>query len=381
MSGWRRLLEEESEHQWLSFAAFTVLVIIGALLIDSSNELSGIHEGGQMNVEGTIIDSAGEAILYQAENGTQVSLNGISESAVYATCLVEHGHITFACLGQEGLIWFTEDDHPEDWGWIPMNLGHDIIASQLSPNDLNQMLIITQEGTANSIAAIEIEGGGASNSTNHEGNMHLDAVTPTEDGWLVGGSWQAPANWLVSNPASPPMFELILSVQWDGTTNSPTTEIVHMGDEGHIHGIFATKDGYIATGTADTISITDNAVTSLGISSFAAVSDNNQDVWLFGSLGSTSVVIISDGESSIEKLPEPLAILPMYVTCDIDGIISIHGVDVEDSPSALSIDSNARSSFTSMRGIIDLGFILVSILILAMMGWNIADAIRKSEVF
>jgi hypothetical protein len=154
-----------------------------------------------------------------------------------------------------------------------------------------------------------------------------------------------------------------------------------MGNEGAIHGLFATNEGYIATGTSDSISITDGEVTSLGISSYAAVGDNNGDVWLFGGIGSNTVVIISDSEISIEKLPEPLGILPSYVTCDEDGMISIHGTDNSDNPSALSIDSNARNSFTSLRGILDLGFMLVSILIFSIMGWNIFEAIRKGEVF
>ena len=210
--------------------------------------------------------------------------------------------------------------------------------------------------------------------------MHLDVITPVEGGWLVGGSWQAPANWLGSNPTSPPMFELVLSVTWDGT-NAPSIEIIHMGNEGVIHGIFATDNGFIATGTADSISIEDGKVESLGMSSYAAVGDNNGDVWLFGGIGSTTVAIISDGEFSIEKLPEPMKILPTYAVCDDDGLISVHGSDYSDNPSAISIDSNARSSFTSLRGILDLGFILVSILIISIMGWNIFEAVRKGEVF
>ena len=74
MSAWRRLLEEESEHQWLSFVAFTVIIISGAVLIEWSNELSGVHEGGQLNVDGQIVDSAGNAILYETENGINISL-------------------------------------------------------------------------------------------------------------------------------------------------------------------------------------------------------------------------------------------------------------------------------------------------------------------
>ena len=379
MSAWRRLLEEESEHQWLSFAVFTFFIITGAVLIDWSSELSGVHDGGKMAAEGAIHDSAGDAILYQSESGMTVSLHGNSAQAQGATCLVQHGHITFACLGEEGEISFSEEDDPEELGWLPMSLGRDIIASQLSPNDQNQMLIIIQDGTTSSIAAMDITGN-ASPTTNLEGSLHLQAVIPTEEGWLVGGSWQAPSNWLGSNPASPPMFELILSVQWDGI-NAPSTKIVHMGDQGRIHGIFATDDGYIATGTSDAIAITNGVGTSLGMSSVAAVGDLNGNVWLFGALGSTTVAIISDEGISIEKLPSPLEIIPTHVSCDDNGLISIYGVDAKDEPTAMSIDSNVRYSFTSLRGLIDLGFILISILILGMMGWNISDAIRKGEIF
>ena len=154
-----------------------------------------------------------------------------------------------------------------------------------------------------------------------------------------------------------------------------------MGNEGVIHSIFSTDEGYIATGTADTISIIDGKISSLGMSSYSAVGDQNGNVWLFGGIGSKTVAIISAEEISVEKLPQPLEIIPTYAFCDDSGMISVHGSDSSDNPSAFSIDSNARSSFTSLRGILDLGFILVSILIISIMGWNIADAIRKGEVF
>jgi hypothetical protein len=210
--------------------------------------------------------------------------------------------------------------------------------------------------------------------------MHLDTMIATSDGWLVGGSWQAPANWLGSNPASPPMFELVLSVTWDGIT-APSIDIVHMGDEGNIHGIFEVEDGFIATGTADTIQIKNGEVTSMGMSSFAAVADNNHNVWLFGSIGSSTVAVISDEDVQVEKLPEPLKFVPTHISCDEDGMISVHGINGDESPGAISIDSNARSSFTSLRGILDLGFILVTLMIMSIMAWNVTDAIRKGQVF
>lgn len=381
MSGWRRLLEEESEHQWLSFAAFSVIVIIGAVLIDWSSELSGVHDGSTLDVDGIILDSAGDSILYQTNEGIRISHNDMENNAQYATCLVEYGEVTLACLGTEGMLGFIGDGSPDcDQEWCQFDIGENITATQVSGNGL-ALLMVVQDGTSDSLAAIWY---GENNPqpvlSQHEGIMHLDVITPNEDGWLVGGSWQAPANWLGSNPTSPPMFELVLSVTWDGT-NAPSIEIIHMGDEGVIHGIFATDNGFIATGTADSISIEDGNVESLGMSSYAAAGDNNGDVWLFGGIGSTTLAIISDGEFSIEKLPEPMKILPTYAICDDDGLISVHGSDYSDNPSAISIDSNARSSFTSLRGILDLGFILVSILIISIMGWNIFEAVRKGEVF
>ena len=127
------------------------------------------------------------------------------------------------------------------------------------------ILMVVQDGTSDALAAIWF---GESNpepvTSDHEGNMHLDVILPTEEGWLVGDPWQAPANWLGSNPTSPPMYELILHVTWDGV-NAPAIEIVHMGNEGAIHGLFATDEGFIATGTSRYISIIDDEITSLGM--------------------------------------------------------------------------------------------------------------------
>jgi len=381
MSGWRRLLEEESEHQWLSFAVFSAIVIIGAVLIDWSSDLSGVHDGSTLEVDGIVMDSAGDSILYQTDEGIRVTYNDNENNAQYATCLEEYRGMTLACLGNEGMLGFIGDGSDDcDGTWCQFSIGENITATQVSGNGL-AILMVVQDGTSDALAAIWFgEANPEPMISDHEGNMHLDVILPTEDGWMVGGSWQAPANWLGSNPTSPPMYELILHVTWDGV-NAPAIEIVHMGNEGAIHGLFATDEGVIATGTSDTVSIIDDEITSLGMSSYAAVGDNNGDVWLFGGIGSSTVAIISGTEISVERLPEPLEILPTYVTCDEDGMISIHGTDNSDSPSALSIDSNARQSFTSLRGILDLSFMLVSILIFSIMGWNIFEAIRKGEVF
>ena len=44
-SGWRKLLEEESEHQWLAIGLFFVFIIIGGFLIGGTNSLEGMVLG------------------------------------------------------------------------------------------------------------------------------------------------------------------------------------------------------------------------------------------------------------------------------------------------------------------------------------------------
>ena len=381
MSGWRRLLEEESEHQWLSFALFTIIVIIGAILIDWSSDLSGVHEGSALEVNGLVLDSTEDSVLYQTEDGTLIKYKDTEENSQYATCLEEYRGMTLACLGTEGMLAYIGDGGPDcDTEWCQFSIGDNLTVTEVSGNGLALMLIV-QDGTSNSLAAIWY---GDSNPqpvvTQYEETMHLDVIIPTDDGWLIGGSWQAPPNWLGSNPTSPPKYELVIEAEWDGI-GAPSIEIVYMGNEGSIHGIFSTDSGYVATGTSDTILISDGEIKSLGISSHTAAVDNNDNVWLFGGLGSTTVAVLSGSEITLEKLPEPLDILPTYATCDSDGMISVHGSDSYDESSAFSIDSNARTSFTSLRGILDLGFILVSLMILSIMAWNVTDAIRKGKVF
>ncbi|MGB1571107.1 MAG: hypothetical protein ACPHAT_00215 [Candidatus Poseidoniaceae archaeon] len=381
MSGWRRLLEEESEHQWLSFAVFSIIVIIGSILIDWSSDLSGVQEGSSLGVNGLVMDSTDDSVLYQSEDGNIINYKGHENSAQYATCLEEYEDLTLACLGTEGMVAFIGDGGPEcDTEWCQFSIGENLTASQISGNGL-ALLLIVQDGTSDSLAAIWY---GDSNPqpvvSEFEETMYLETIIPTDEGWLIGGSWQAPPNWLGSNPASPPKYELIIKATWDGIA-APAIEVVHVGGEGVIHGLFESEDGYLATGTSDTYLISETSVEAIGLSSRVATDDNNGNVWLFGDIGSKTVAIVSGNEITVEKLPEPLKIVPAYATCDEDGMISVHGSDYNDEVSAFSIDSNARTSFTSLRGILDLGFILVSLLILSIMGWNISDAIRKGEVF
>ena len=149
-----------------------------------------------------------------------------------------------------------EDDC--DTEWCQFSIGENITATQVSGNDL-ALLLVVQDGTSDSLAAIWF-GDSEPNPivTDHDDNMFLDVVIPqTKDGLSAAHGKHQP-NWLGSNPASPPKYELVLEVTWDGV-GAPAIEIFTWV-QGTIHGLFATDDGFLATGTSDTISITESDV-------------------------------------------------------------------------------------------------------------------------
>jgi len=380
MSRWRDFIEEESEHQWLSFAVFAIVIIIGAVLIDWSNELSGVNLGSSDSANGKVIDVAGDAILYDTDDGREISLNGEAAPAPYATCLERHNEIVYACLGDPGLIYVHDEGNDGITGWQVMSLSENVTVVDISGNNL-AMLMIVQDGTSTTLAAMfltpEVL---VSPLTSHDNDMHLAVIEPTATGWLVGGGWKASPGFLGSNPTSPPMYEMVLDVTWDGES-APSIEIIHLGGEGVIHSILPTNNGFVAAGTDDSVLINGKEATSLGIASQSATVDKRGDVWFFGEIGSTNVAIYSDDEISIEKLPDPLHITPEYSVIDDSGTIAIHGVNGNDEISSLSIDTDARLSFTSLRGMMDLGFILVSLMVISLMMWNVVESIRTGKVF
>ncbi len=374
MSDWKHYLKEESEYQWLSFAAFAAIIIIGAILIDWSSDLSGVRQGAIGAEDGMVIDKAGNAVLYRAEDGTHLKLDGIDSTAPFATCITEHQDITYACVGTPGELMVNEDKYSAG-EWRTMTLSSNLSILDVSGNKLALMMIV-QDGTATTLAGVFLEESlTVSPLTQNEGDMHLTSIVAHGDGWIVSGSWQAPVNFLGSNPTSPPLYELVLKVIWDGVS-APTIEDTHIGGIGQIHSLISTDEGVIAAGTFSSLLITDSNYELLDLTSSSAIADDDGNVWFFGEVGSTTVALYEDGEIEVKKLPAPLQIQPQYAFNDQDGVISVHG-----DTGALSIDTEARQSFTSLRGIMDLTFILFSLTPVIMMLWNVADSIRTGEEF
>ena len=76
--GWRRLLEEESEHQWLTLSLFAVFVAVGAFAIDATEHFVGdrivnvdaLHRGGLVtHIEYSEAEGAYTALVYAPDVG------------------------------------------------------------------------------------------------------------------------------------------------------------------------------------------------------------------------------------------------------------------------------------------------------------------------
>ena len=374
MAGWRDFLEEESEYQWVSFGAFVIFIIVGAIMIDWSGELSGVTSGSSQGGSGLIFDSTSDAFIYDDEDGRWVSLRGDVVSANNANCVTKQGEYTWFCSGQEGVL-FMDDGA----GWNPFIIGQNVTVIDLAINGYAMMMIV-ENGSSTTFSARSLGGETISEISSHDEDMSLTEIIATDEGWLAAGSWRAPANWHGTSPASSTFYELVVSITWDASTSAPVFDIVYLGGPGVIHTLAATHGGIVAAGQTDAILIAGDEVNHLDIASMSAVVDSNDDMWFFGNSGSETIAVLTEEGIGIELLPGPLQFTPTHSAASGTNI-EIHGINAQDDSESITIDVDARLAFTSLRGIMDLGFIMISLLVLGVMGWNVTDAIRKGEVF
>ena len=67
--GWRGLLEEESEHQWLAMGGFLVFILVGALLIQGTSSLPGVdYRTEGLDQDGRVLDIIYGIVPYLIRN-------------------------------------------------------------------------------------------------------------------------------------------------------------------------------------------------------------------------------------------------------------------------------------------------------------------------
>ena len=379
MGDWKKWMEEESEYQWLSFAAFTIFIIGGGILVNLAGNLPGVSPGSTLGTQGRLLDSSDSLSLWDGDEGRFVLDNGEKTSMLFATCVEENSAIRFVCNGIQSQVMIDSGDGLTTTT-IPTNRTIDNAA--IHGTDI---MMISSNGMASGVIGMKALSPSASSpeAVGEGGDFNLDTIIATSAGkWMAGGGWNLPGASQSASAASPLAYEVVVEITWSDIAVAPIIQVVYVGGQGTIHYLGLLTDGNIlAAGTSGAIIIDGMSTTELDVRSTAAVIDENGGAWFFGTSGEENIGHYVNGELMVEKLANPLSIEPDHAFIDEDSI-SVHGISSSDnSYEAMTIDTNAKSSLLSLRGVIDFLFIIASLVIIGLMTWNIAEAISKGEVF
>ncbi len=332
------LLQEESEHQWLMTAVFALIIIIGAFVIGEAATISGIQNGSVIPSDVEVVD-------------IDVDSNG-------DFLLTTHGNegyeiISVTETGKETMV----------------NTDATIPASIESSSGT---LVFDTSGVGHSVK-IQTDSDLSNSAQTDNGLILNTGIAMSSGNWLVGGGWIAPSEWSGSSPAGTSIHSAVGIVEID-KDGAPAIRILRVGDKGMIHSILDIGGGdYLAAGTDGFVVTDGHKVEYHSYPSAAAATDSKGIAWLFQAMGSYDLIKYKEGAISIEELEEPMKFTPEVAGSNGDVII-VYGLDGDDDSASLTFDASAQSSITSLRGMMDFGFILFGGVALAVMLWNMWDA-------
>ncbi len=106
--------------------------------------------------------------------------------------------------------------------------------------------------------------------------------------------------------------------------------------------------------------------------SVAAVVDDSDRVWLFGDVGSKTIMRYDQGAMELLPLGRPLSF-----AAEASGFgmqqISLHGVDELGLIKTLNIDTSAAGSIESGRGFLTFMFLSVFTIVMLVMAWSVSE--------
>jgi hypothetical protein len=378
MGGWKKWTEEESEYQWLSFAAFTIFIIGGGILVNLAGNLPGVSPGSTLGTQGRLLDSSESLSLWDGDEGRYILDDGSKTSMLFATCVEETSAIRVVCNGIQSQVMIDSGNGLEI---ITNSTSRTIINAGISGTDV---MMISSNGISSGVIGMNALSPStfSPEAVGEGGDFKLETIVATSTGkWMAGGGWNLPGASQSASAASPLAYEVVVEISWSDVAVAPIIQVVYVGGQGTIHYLGILADGNVlAAGTTGAIIIDGMSTSELDVRSTAAVIDKDGGAWFFGTSGEENIGHYVDGELVVEKLASPLPLDPDHAFIDEDSV-SVHGISSDNSYEAMTIDTNAKSSLLSLRGVIDFLFIIASLVIIGLMTWNIAEAISKGEVF
>ena len=393
--GWRRFLQEESEHQWLAISVFFIFIIIGAFAIHGTSKLTGMdissnsempnsrimHVEHQSNGDYTAIAHTSEGIfLYQFndEQETIIIDPNLENETYNIDFLSSMSNGSVATSISENSIMFIDDKEvsylevSDQYGSFGIN--------QISPSynkDSESMLLITDEGSFTSFRGVEIDGVPSSNTPESDNIEWKDISPVSQNEWIATGVLISSSGG-EDNPASPLIKPVIGHVIWTGGFTAPMLQQSYVGISGEFHSIIKIDEKMIIAGTSETVVFDSNHQTfeSIDVSSKAAIKSDCETIWFFGPMHSETVIKWNEDESKVIELQHKMPI-EIETFGSSKEMIFMYGTDVSGSNKVLTFDSSAYGSIESGRGFLNFSFILIFSITFVVMGWNVYDRMNS----
>ena len=402
-SGWRKLLEEESEHQWLAIGLFFVFVIIGGFLIGGTSSLEGmvlgtdpshdlVFEEGEFLVN---VEYHQDADWSEAHSGILKTQDGLKMYQQMGPDDVDDilpendpriGNVTLFSADSEGTVTFSTSLNTLSTyvdGMVFDQILSDTFGSEFgiqgiavdSTSLLNNRLLITSEDGGSGLRGLNGQGLVTTSAPLQE-FVIWDKVVYLEDStFLVAGTFTIQTSSSQS-PASPSPQIVLAHVYWDGDSTAPQIVRQMMGNGSEIHSIHATKDGgSVASTNEEFYIISKDSVQVQPYASTTMVYESEHDrAWLFGERGSESMlrIDVESGETSTKKLGFPLSVSPTSGMIAGDSLY-IHGFDSQGQEQRLSLDLSLEGSLSSGRGFLNFAFIFVGVIMIATQGYLMVE--------
>ena len=402
-SGWRKLLEEESEHQWLAIGLFFVFIIIGGFLIGGTSSLEGMMLGTDPSHE--LVFEEGEFLIdveyhhdadwSEAHSGILKTQDGLKMYQQMGSDDVDDilpeddpaiGNVTLFSADSEGTVTFSTSLNTLSTyvdGMVFDQILSDTFGSEFgihgvaaaSTSLLNNRLLITSEDGGSGLRGLNGQGL-VTTSAPLQDFVIWDEVVYLEDStFLVAGTFTIQTSSSQS-PATPSPQIVLAHVYWDGDSTAPQIVRQMMGNGSEIHSIHATKDGGAVVSTNEEFYIiSKDSVQVLPYASTTMVYESEHDrAWLFGERGSESMlrIDVASGETSTKKLGFPLRVSPTSGMIAGDSLY-IHGFDSQGESQRLSLDLSLEGSLSSGRGFLNFAFIFVGVIMIATQGYLMVE--------
>jgi hypothetical protein len=400
-SGWRKLLEEESEHQWLALGLFLVFVVIGGFLIGGTRNLEGMVLGVDSN-ENLAFDNGHHVIDidYHANsewdgahsaivmNGSgmkmyqQFSSDDVNDIVPFDDQLIRD--VTFFESDEEGTVTYSAAQNTITTvvnGMSSNQILNDAmgstfsiqgIARDTSDTILNNRILITSEDGGSGVRGLGMSGVTVSSSPD-------PSVSWTELVYLEDNTYIATGIFTYhdNNPALLESKIVFAYITWAGGFDAPQVLISPvMGNGSEVHSLTSMKDGLAAAASnqeAYTISMDSIEIHSISATAMVYEPSENR-LWFFGELGTKSILRmdVETGEETTKNLQYALPLQPTFVLIEGDSLF-IHGYDAKGESDRLSLDLTLEGSMSSGRGFLNFLFLFAGVLMLGTQLYTIID--------